>query len=151
MAVRSPSVPDGVMSAFAPPTPAMVMRSRLDRCPLDDPSSPRPMSLRLSFEQGWTMEFTARVLEEYRRFLSLAATASTPMTPSVIVDEAWHVHLLYSRSYWTMCDEVFGRPLHHDPTRAAGRGSSPCRPVPGDVARLCRVVREAALGHLAGQ
>ena len=39
------------------------------------------------------------------------------MTPSEIVDEVWHQHLIYSRDYWDVwCREILRAPLHHDPT-----------------------------------
>lgn len=76
-----------------------------------------PFAHRLARENGWSPAFGERVLEEYRRFLFLAATAVTPMTPSDAVDQAWHLHLTYSRDYWErLCGQVLGRPLHHDPT-----------------------------------
>ena len=72
--------------------------------------------MRLAKEQGWTPEFTHRVVEEYRRFLFLCASAPHPCTPSEIVDEAWHLHLVYSRSYWEeMCGQILGKPIHHEP------------------------------------
>src|SRR5262249_44352050 len=38
--------------------------------------------------------------------------------PSEQVDEAWHMHLTFTRSYWTeLCGNVLQRPLHHEPTR----------------------------------
>jgi uncharacterized protein (TIGR04222 family) len=40
------------------------------------------------------------------------------VTPSEQVDEVWHLHLVYTRSYWDeLCPKVLGRPLHHHPTR----------------------------------
>ena len=39
------------------------------------------------------------------------------MTPSEIVDEVWHQHLIYSRDYWDVwCAQVLRKPLHHIPT-----------------------------------
>jgi hypothetical protein len=39
------------------------------------------------------------------------------VTPSDAVDQAWHLHLTYSRDYWDrLCGEVLGQPLHHGPT-----------------------------------
>ncbi len=73
---------------------------------------------RLAKEQGWTNAFAARAIEEYRRFVYLAMTAGHPVTPSPVVDEVWHLHLTYTRSYWDrMCGQVLGKPLHHDPTQ----------------------------------
>jgi uncharacterized protein (TIGR04222 family) len=38
------------------------------------------------------------------------------VTPSKVVDEVWHLHLIYTQSYWgEFCPHVLGRPLHHDP------------------------------------
>lgn len=76
---------------------------------------------RLARENGWTAEQAARVMDEYRRFLFLAAAAGHPVTPSDAVDQAWHLHLTYSRDYWDrLCGEVLGRPLHHGPTAGGG-------------------------------
>lgn len=71
---------------------------------------------RLARENGWTLGRGAAVLEEYRRFLYLAA--SGPATPSEDVDQAWHLHLTYSRHYWdVLCGTILSRPLHHAPTQ----------------------------------
>jgi hypothetical protein len=71
---------------------------------------------RLARENGWSARHAAAVVEEYRRFLYLAATAG-PVTPSEDVDQAWHLHLSYTRHYWEMlCGRIIGMPLHHDPT-----------------------------------
>ena len=73
---------------------------------------------RLANENGWTPGFTARVLEEYRRFLFLAMRAGHPVSPSDAVDQAWHLHLLYTESYWgELCPQVLGQPFHHGPSK----------------------------------
>lgn len=82
----------------------------------DAPGASFPFSKRLAREQGWTPAYTARVVEEYRRFAFLAVAAGHGVTPSKAVDEAWHLHLLYTRNYWdAFCGEALGRPLHHNP------------------------------------
>jgi hypothetical protein len=76
---------------------------------------------RLARENGWTEAYAARVLLEYKRFVYLAATLQHPVTPSDQVDQAWHLHLTYTRDYWEVfCPQVLGQPLHHDPTRGGG-------------------------------
>ncbi|MBX3443196.1 MAG: TIGR04222 domain-containing membrane protein [Planctomyces sp.] len=92
------------------------LRDRLAAFQFDDPDLSPGFSRRLAAEQGWSREFTTRVLEEYRRFLLLAA--QEPSTcPSEAVDQAWHLHLVYSHSYWrALCAGVLHRPLHHRPT-----------------------------------
>jgi hypothetical protein len=72
---------------------------------------------KLARDNGWDRPFAEAVAQEYRRFLYLAATAQTPVTPSDAVDRAWHLHLTYSRHYWdVLCGQILGRPLHHDPS-----------------------------------
>ncbi len=76
---------------------------------------PPMLAERLAAEQGWTPDFTAQVLAEYRQFLYLACVSPRPVTPSKQVDEAWHEHLTLTRDYWErLCGEVLGRPIHHD-------------------------------------
>lgn len=83
----------------------------------DDPTATRPFLQRLAQEQNWSIEFAKRVVYEYRRFMYLAVAAGHPVTPSVAVDHAWHLHLTYSRSYWQrFCPEALGKPIHHEPT-----------------------------------
>jgi hypothetical protein len=84
---------------------------------LDEPGSQLPFTARLAREQGWTHVFAGRVVTEYKRFVALAMLAGHPVTPSVEVDQAWHLHLVYTRSYWHgLCRDVLGRDLHHGPT-----------------------------------
>ncbi|WP_294017673.1 hypothetical protein [Sphingomonas sp.] len=68
-------------------------------------------------ENGWSAATAEQVIEEYRRFAFLAVTGDAPATPSDAVDQAWHLHLTYTRDYWErFCPDVLGRALHHGPT-----------------------------------
>jgi hypothetical protein len=72
---------------------------------------------RLQRENSWTPEFTEKVINEYRRFLVLVVNADHPVAPSDAVDQAWHLHLTFTRSYWEgLCAEIVGRPIHHTPS-----------------------------------
>lgn len=73
---------------------------------------------RLARENGWTQSFAERVVVEYKRFLYLVVTCGRTLTPSDPVDQAWHLHLAYTRSYWKeLCGQVLDMELHHQPTR----------------------------------
>ncbi len=73
---------------------------------------------RLARENGWSLGYSERVVEEYRRFAYLAMAAGHPVTPSDEVDQAWHLHMLYTESYWKrFCGEVLGKELNHGPTK----------------------------------
>lgn len=78
----------------------------------------QPYSVKLAEAEGWDATFAERVIEEYRRFLYLAQIADHEVTPSVAVDQAWHTHLTFTRSYWDdLCDGVLDGPFHHDPCK----------------------------------
>ena len=79
---------------------------------------------RLARDNGWTEAFAARVIDEYKRFAFLGVVAGHPVTPSDQVDQAWHLHLTYSQSYWDeFCGQVLETKFHHGPTRG-GQGES---------------------------
>lgn len=76
-----------------------------------------PFSRRLAIENGWTRRYALRAIEEYKRFIFLACTSGQSVTPSEAVDQVWHLHLVYTRSYWEdLCGQILDRPLHHHPT-----------------------------------
>lgn len=84
---------------------------------IDVPDASYPFSSRLARENGWTPAYAARVIDEYRKFAFLAVASGHGVTPSKAVDEAWHLHLLYTRNYWEdFCPHALGRPLHHHPS-----------------------------------
>jgi hypothetical protein len=97
---------------------------RLQNHCFDAPGSSIPFAAKLACEQGWSVAKSERVLSEYRRFLFLALEAGHPVSPSRAVDQAWHQHLLDTRSYWQeFCPRVLGQPVHHTPSRG-GRGGA---------------------------
>ena len=72
---------------------------------------------RLCRENGWSYEYAIRVVFEYKRFMFLICVTEHPLTPSEEVDQAWHLHLLYTRSYWhDWCRDTLGQDIHHGPT-----------------------------------
>jgi len=97
----------------------------LDSMDLDVDGAQLPFSRRLARDNGWSHDFACRVIREYKRFVYLAMTAGHPVTPSDEVDQAWHLHLAYTRHYWNvMCDEILGAPLHHGPTLGGSEESA---------------------------
>jgi hypothetical protein len=82
-----------------------------------EPETTLNFTHRLARDHGWSLEEARAAVDAYRRFCFLAIISPTPVTPSEIVDEVWHQHLIYSRDYWTVwCGQVLQAPLHHDPT-----------------------------------
>ena len=91
---------------------------RIQEFSLDDRTSDFPFSRRLARENRWSPEYAERAIAEYKKFAFLAVAAGHPVTPSEDVDRVWHLHLLYTQSYWgEFCPQVLQTPLHHSPTR----------------------------------
>lgn len=84
---------------------------------LDEEDARLTFSKRLARDNGWTIEYSQRVIDEYKKFVFLAVVAGHPVTPSDQVDQVWHLHLTYTQSYWgEFCPNVLQTPLHHNPT-----------------------------------
>ncbi|MDD9899649.1 MAG: hypothetical protein OXT65_01570 [Alphaproteobacteria bacterium] len=91
---------------------------RLRAFQLDDAKAALTFSARLARENNWTHDYALRVVEEYKKFTYLACTSKHKMPPSDEVDQAWHLHLLYTYSYWgEFCNNVLQKKLHHGPTK----------------------------------
>ncbi|MEM7561013.1 MAG: hypothetical protein AAF394_17955, partial [Planctomycetota bacterium] len=91
---------------------------RLERFELNLPESGLNFTERLAKENGWRLDYAERVIAEYKRFVYLAMRSGHVACPSEDVDQVWHMHLTYTRSYWDeLCGEVLMAPLHHGPTR----------------------------------
>ncbi len=91
---------------------------RISDFSFDEGDESLTFSHRLSKENGWSETYASRVIAEYRRFMFLATVAGHPVTPSDQVDQVWHLHLVYTRSYWDRwCQEILGIPMHHGPTK----------------------------------
>ena len=110
--------------------------ARLDALRIDGPGEAPDFTFaqRLARENGWSDEFAERVVTEYKRFVFLCMDAGHPCTPSEHVDQAWHLHLTFTESYWErMCGEVLNRPLHHNPTK--GGNDDPSRETNPEAAK----------------
>ncbi|WP_208394673.1 glycine-rich domain-containing protein [Mucilaginibacter gilvus] len=85
---------------------------------LDDPDAGFQFSARLARENGWSLEYSHRVIAEYKKFIFMCCISNTGVTPSDPVDQAWHLHLTFTRSYWVdLCRDTIGKQIHHNPTK----------------------------------
>ena len=85
---------------------------------LDDPESDFTFTDRLARENSWDIEYAVRVVHEYKKFIFLICIADHPLTPSDQVDQVWHLHLIYTESYWVdLCQNTLGKNIQHGPTR----------------------------------
>ncbi|MFM9988013.1 glycine-rich domain-containing protein [Flavobacterium sp.] len=90
----------------------------IKRFELDEPEVSLNFTDRLARENGWTIEYSLRAIVEYKKFIFLLTISNHPLTPSDQVDQVWHLHLLYTQSYWEdLCENVLKRKIHHGPTK----------------------------------
>lgn len=82
---------------------------------LDQPISEYNFSTRLAYENGWSLSFTQRAIEEYKRFMFLATISPEVVSPSPLVEVVWHQHLIYTQSYHEFC-EILGKQIIHTPS-----------------------------------
>ncbi|MEO5684975.1 MAG: TIGR04222 domain-containing membrane protein [Chitinophagaceae bacterium] len=86
--------------------------------PLDEAGAVMNFSRKLAVLQNWSPGFTKRVTEEYKKFIFLCCIAENGASPSKVVDEAWHLHLTYTTSYWIdFCKNTLGKEIHHHPSK----------------------------------
>ena len=119
---------------------------RIAAHPIGSPTAALSFTRRLARENLWQADHAAAVVMEYRRFCYLACVHDGNITPPDAVDQAWHLHLTYSRDYWEQfCPHVLRRRLHHGPTEGT----------PADTARFLQQYAEtldlyqAVFGHPA--
>jgi hypothetical protein len=99
-------------------TEEKVLFKKIQNFQLDDNSASFKFSERLARENGWDKSYTNRVIEEYKKFIFLCCISETGITPSDAVDQAWHLHLTFTKSYWIdLCKNTINKEIHHNPTK----------------------------------
>lgn len=85
---------------------------------VDDGKSSLSFIDRLMRENNWERTFALRAFDEYKKFMFLICIAEHPLTPSDEVDQVWHLHLLYTQSYWDeLCGQILNKKIQHGPTK----------------------------------
>ena len=64
---------------------------------------------------GWTHAYALQAIGEYKKFVYLAVVSDFNVTPSKIIDQVWHEHLLFNKAYREFCNEVIHYTLDHNP------------------------------------
>ena len=98
----------------------IVLWNKIRNFEIDDPTSSFTFTDRLARENNWTIEYAIKAVFEYKKFLFLILIADFPLTPSDQIDQVWHLHLLYTQSYWIdFCKNTIQKDIHHGPTKGA--------------------------------
>ncbi len=98
-----------------------ILWERICAVRFDQPGAELCFSDRLARDNRWTKKYARRVVEEERSFAYPAVKAGHEVTPSDEVDQAWHLHLTYTRHYWGEFCDALGAPFHHGPTSGGGK------------------------------
>ncbi len=95
-----------------------ILWNKIEGFEIDNFDSKMTFTDRLCRENGWKFEYAVRVVNEYKKFIYMICISDHPLTPSDQVDQVWHLHLLYTKSYWVeFCEKTLGREIHHGPTK----------------------------------
>ncbi|MDF1697595.1 MAG: hypothetical protein P1U56_17250 [Saprospiraceae bacterium] len=99
-------------------TSQLQLWTKIQNFEIDDPSSSFTFTDRLSRENAWGLAYSIRAIMEYKKFIFLIAISDQSLTPSDQVDQVWHLHLLYTQSYWIeFCKDLLQMEIHHGPTK----------------------------------
>ena len=75
-----------------------------------------PVRRRLIKEAAMPSSWIDEAITEFRRYLGLAAVMHGPLPMmNGPIDKVWHTCLLFSQLYADLCEQSFGRFVHHEP------------------------------------
>jgi hypothetical protein len=78
-------------------------------------ASTKAFADKLTRKQDWPKQFAMKAIWEYKKFVYLGVTSDFNVTPSKVIDQVWHEHLLFSSGYRKFCDEVIEYDFDHNP------------------------------------
>lgn len=97
--------------------PGTALWQRINEFNLDEPGVIFPFSRKLAKENNWEADFTTQAIAEYKKFTYLCCVLPRGASPSYVVDQVWHMHLIYTQNYWErFCDSILEQKLHHHPS-----------------------------------
>lgn len=74
---------------------------------------------KLSRKFHWERSFALRAIWEYKKFVYLGVISDHSVTPSRVIDQVWHEHLLFSAGYRKFCRDIIRYEFDHHPELVA--------------------------------
>jgi hypothetical protein len=78
-------------------------------------ASTKAFANKLATKYKWESAFALRAVWEYKKFVYLGVTSNYNVTPSKVIDQVWHQHILFSRAYRKFCSDVIEYQFDHNP------------------------------------
>jgi hypothetical protein len=70
---------------------------------------------KLSRKHNWEKKFALKAIWEYKKFVYMGVISDFSVTPSKVIDQVWHEHLLFSSGYRKFCKEIIQYDFDHNP------------------------------------
>jgi hypothetical protein len=70
---------------------------------------------KLSRKLNWKKNFALKAMWEYKKFVYMGVISDFSVTPSKVIDQVWHEHLLFSSGYRKFCKEIIRYDFDHNP------------------------------------
>lgn len=78
-------------------------------------ASGKAFASKIALKLGWENKFAVRAISEYKKFVFLGVVSDFAVTPSKIIDQVWHEHILFSKAYREFCTDVIQFEFNHNP------------------------------------
>ncbi len=82
---------------------------------------------KISENQGLNIKKSTELFHEVLKFLFLVNKHEKTLTPSILVDNAWHEFILHTNSYHNFCSKYMNRFIHHTPDSNKAKNMSQFR------------------------
>lgn len=75
---------------------------------------------KLTSDNDWSLSYAKEVFLEYKKFVWLAKVGQSRVVPSKVIDNVWHLHMTFTKSYWhDLCRDILDFELHHIPSSSS--------------------------------
>jgi hypothetical protein len=78
-------------------------------------ASTKAFADKLTRKLHWSKSFAMRAIAEYKKFVYLGVSSEFSVTPSKVIDQVWHEHLLFTVPYASFCRDVLEKDFNHHP------------------------------------
>lgn len=78
-------------------------------------ASTKAFASKIARKHKWHNRFALAAIGEYKKFVYLGIISDFQVTPSKVIDQVWHEHVLFSKAYREFCEEVIQYPFDHHP------------------------------------